>query len=717
MVNPSDTANSDDQSDDKALAYSDDPIAEFKRYGDEASWAERVPYHLLSPRRFAALAQRGHLAARRGYHCLPVLMRMICLRRDMGHPVDPRDHTLGQIGQDIPPMRIMTYELRHPKWVQALHDIRYFQLVEKMRSGPKDKSAENGAETTGEPGDSVGFADWEALRRLAHLSFCPKLDAFTAKVGKSRTWIDSLAKYMDRQDLGFSLFWSSTRKERGDCVPANRLGEAHYLMSECPKLRLLLDLMFQEGMFISTSAEKPRFLIFCQWPLVLWYASMFLHAISVPFVSIRSSMNESARAQAKSAFTDPNSNISVLITTYAVGAHGLNLQGACSHVVLLEPALNLNTLIQALGRIHRIGQKLKQKAFILFQDQSISRWFEYNSLRKAMADIAGQLYTKLEPILNQEQDKIFTRHQLKPGDEITNEALKAMIDERIEEMENQFIGQAVDKHLQDLLGQPRSCLAWADTKILRDEDIPDNADDGPVSELGFTPLRPIPRILPTRSTPGKCLFGADADSGSGPDAIKRRKVLTLVENPADSQGLEPVGQDHCQSAEPKDVVIMDGSGTTGTNTNAVDSVDQAGKGKQVQKEEDSADLSQALGLRIQQDLELPAAELLTQDLIGNDRFVDKVLGMLGAGEAMNSLVNTLSAPVETCQDSGRDGEAPGKQQVLVKPPILPLDSLFTQGLGRVTRQRVSQLMTAGKHGKKGGSTRANNISGTSSSKK
>lgn len=46
-----------------------------------------------------------------------------------------------------------------------------------------------------EPGETAGFADWDTLRRLAHLSFCPKLDALMVTVGKSRTRVDSLAKY------------------------------------------------------------------------------------------------------------------------------------------------------------------------------------------------------------------------------------------------------------------------------------------------------------------------------------------------------------------------------------------------------------------------------------------------------------------------------------------------------------------------------------------
>jgi SNF2 family DNA or RNA helicase len=39
----------------------------------------------------------------------------------------------------------------------------------------------------------------------------------------------------------------------------------------------------------------------------------------------------------------------------------------CSRVILCEPPLNLNTLYQAVGRVHRLGQRKPQNVWSLFK--------------------------------------------------------------------------------------------------------------------------------------------------------------------------------------------------------------------------------------------------------------------------------------------------------------------------------------------------------------
>ncbi|KAL3474809.1 hypothetical protein BJX99DRAFT_231007 [Aspergillus californicus] len=66
-------------------------------------------------------------------------------------------------------------------------------------------------------------------------------------------------------------------------------------------------------------------------------------------VNIRSTMNDGAQAHAVAMFNNKNEIWDVSLTTFAVGAHGLNLHSACARVVLLEPALHLRTMLQAIG--------------------------------------------------------------------------------------------------------------------------------------------------------------------------------------------------------------------------------------------------------------------------------------------------------------------------------------------------------------------------------
>jgi hypothetical protein len=86
-------------------------------------------------------------------------------------------------------------------------------------------------------------------------------------------------------------------------------------------------------------------------------------------------------------------------TSYLCGAHGLNLHVACSRLVLLEPPQSLNTMFQAVGRVHRLGQGEPQKVWSLFQEHSIWRWWECNNVTKALPELAAQLHDLLQPRL------------------------------------------------------------------------------------------------------------------------------------------------------------------------------------------------------------------------------------------------------------------------------------------------------------------------------
>ncbi|KAE8357262.1 P-loop containing nucleoside triphosphate hydrolase protein [Aspergillus caelatus] len=174
-----------------------------------------------------------------------------------------------------------------------------------------------------------------------------------------------ISKYLERPDPGFSFSYAYTRKDTRVLVPPTRTGQAIYLASESTKLRYLSRLFEKEGL---SDGNLGRWLVFTHWPLIMWMTEMFLDALSIPYIVIRSQMTTDQQNEAVELFTAPSSPYKVLLTTYTCGAFGLNLQTYCSRVVCMEPPLNLATLFQGSVRLHRIGQKSKQRVWILFDD-------------------------------------------------------------------------------------------------------------------------------------------------------------------------------------------------------------------------------------------------------------------------------------------------------------------------------------------------------------
>ena len=87
-----------------------------------------------------------------------------------------------------------------------------------------------------------------------------------------------------------------------------------------------------------------------QWPEVLSHISHCLQENHVPYVLLS---QHNFQAQLTSFKIDPCLN--VLLLPFKSGSKGLNIVEA-THVLLVEPQLSLGTEVQAIGRVHRIGQ-------------------------------------------------------------------------------------------------------------------------------------------------------------------------------------------------------------------------------------------------------------------------------------------------------------------------------------------------------------------------
>ncbi|KAL4982726.1 P-loop containing nucleoside triphosphate hydrolase protein [Aspergillus falconensis] len=417
--------------------------------------------HLLSPWLFSAVAHKDYLKALSGHHALPLVLRQICLARAKDDPVDPTTvkpgETYEKIGDSIPPLEIQTIDLCYPPYLQKEHDAVYNMLVRKLKTGG------GSVRTVDKGGDAKeGNLNMGILRQLALVGFCPRLDDFITRAGHSRSMSREMAKNLvGRRDRGFSWFWQHTSRDRLASIPVPRAHVAAYLAGECPKLRYLSKILQDEGALQATvapGAVKHRFLVFCRYPLCAWMVEMFLDALCVPFTTIKSSMDMEERASNAALFTNPAAECTVLVTTFACGALGLNLHDECARAILLETPANFNTLLQAIGRVHRIGQQHAQRVYILFQDHTISRYLEAKNTAKHIPQLAMRI-----PPAEVAKAKAKAVQALgSDGEEDNDHEAQS----RVREAENAAVEELADAALRRQLGQATSRLRMGDVENL-----------------------------------------------------------------------------------------------------------------------------------------------------------------------------------------------------------------------------------------------------------
>ncbi|KAL4909608.1 P-loop containing nucleoside triphosphate hydrolase protein [Aspergillus multicolor] len=293
---------------------------------------------LLSPAKLARLTRDSDInTTDRG---LRVVLSSVCLARAAGDPVDPSSTAM--IGDDIPDISIWTPELKYNQALQLQHDGHYF-----TRFSREEQSFL-----------AVSSRLYEFVKRF-------KEDSDKSLEGEINK----------RRDQGFHLFFSKTCRDPACLIPALRRSMAYYLGLESPKLHYMLKIFRQEGMFGangSVSETSPRFIVFCRWPVVIWFVELFLESLSIPCGVLRPQTRDSDLVEMMERFNNDrkepfddekeerfdydkqkDKRCTVILTTFACGMN-LKLHLDCSRAIIFEPAPNYNPFIHAIGRLHRL---------------------------------------------------------------------------------------------------------------------------------------------------------------------------------------------------------------------------------------------------------------------------------------------------------------------------------------------------------------------------
>jgi len=110
---------------------------------------------------------------------------------------------------------------------------------------------------------------------------------------------------------------------------------------------------------IRSEDEEAKSLVFSTWPDVLDILATALDENEIPYAALHKNASTTQGKFKRNIQKFKNrEDVKVLLMPISQGANGLNLIEA-SHVILTEPLLNPAQELQAIGRVHRIGQKKK----------------------------------------------------------------------------------------------------------------------------------------------------------------------------------------------------------------------------------------------------------------------------------------------------------------------------------------------------------------------
>lgn len=105
--------------------------------------------------------------------------------------------------------------------------------------------------------------------------------------------------------------------------------------------------------------------------------------------SIRSGVHQSTRTQTIERCDDPTSNIDLVVASLKVSAVGVNIQRGCSSMLIVEHRGCAPDLLQAIGRLHRLGQPRPQEIIILTLDASFDMYLQYKMANRFIPSVVA----------------------------------------------------------------------------------------------------------------------------------------------------------------------------------------------------------------------------------------------------------------------------------------------------------------------------------------
>lgn len=185
------------------------------------------------------------------------------------------------------------------------------------------------------------------------------MDTFITRLRGKDQAHDVLSWYTEWHDMGATMYHLNTRLHSKVLPPMDRYTMAHNICAFSPKLRYMCGLL-EESMYSADPYARGKTLISTRWPIELWLISLLLTVLGIPHLTTRAGMSAGEKADTYKKFNDPNHESSVLVASTVTAALGVNLQFCCHRLIMMSAPDNINTFIQCIGRLQRVGQRFIQ---------------------------------------------------------------------------------------------------------------------------------------------------------------------------------------------------------------------------------------------------------------------------------------------------------------------------------------------------------------------
>jgi len=308
-------------------------------------------------------------------------------------------------------------------------------------------------------------ADTKGLRNIRvhrHISLCTfDLRLHTMLTRSKKNLAASVQVWYGKNlDHGASLYFRFTRPDPGLPNFADRWSLCEYICSMSPKLRYLCKIL-GEALY-GAANSRGKLLVFVTWPIEQWLVCCLLQNLGIDCMSVNSGMSAAEKARVTDRFDDVSDPCPVLVCTFRGTAFGINLQRGCSKLLMMGFPENINTLLQTIGRIHRLGQHKVQEIWVLGTDHTYDQMLQAKAVKKMVVQMLGEADLEQFHVgdVSQYKDNLRKLHGLEDDEDV---------DQLLAELGDSHLLMQVDARLTRLLGMRCSRLTWG-SKNLYDKD-------------------------------------------------------------------------------------------------------------------------------------------------------------------------------------------------------------------------------------------------------